>query len=253
MTDLVIERPKTLEEALLLIGDGVPLAGGSALTLQRTRLQRLIDLGALGWNEVHIDAGRLRIGSVARLQDLVQAAGVPQTLIEACRLEASWNIRNQATVGGAVMTADGRSPLLGVLLAMGGVAFLEPGGRELSIESLVDLRGAMVEPFLIREFTFDLPEPLIYEQVSRTRRDFPLVGVALAAWPDRMRAALCGFGPAPILFDSQQGAFEAADAEALGDMAEQAYRDAGDAFASADYRAHAAAVLVRRLVKEIAS
>jgi CO/xanthine dehydrogenase FAD-binding subunit len=99
---------------------------------------------------------------------------LPSVLREACRLEESFNLRNMATLGGTIMSADGRSPVVTVLLAMEAMTVIEPGNEVVSLEELLEQRNQAHNRHLITEIKLKRPEVLRYEQVSRTPTDRPL-------------------------------------------------------------------------------
>jgi hypothetical protein len=77
---------------------------------------------------------------------------------------------------------------------------------------------------------------LAYEYVARTPADWPLVCAGVAAWPSgRTRVALGGFGEAPWL------AMDGPTAHGAEFAAADAYSQAGDAWATAEYRREMAA------------
>ncbi len=248
MDPLEYHRPKTMEEALPLLRRGQPLAGGTDLVPRRLRLNSVVDLQALGLDEIQVTPSGLRIGATVRLQQLVEAGeGVPGALVEACRLEATLNLRNMATVGGTIMAADGRSPVATVLLALGAEVTLQPGEESVSLDSLLDRRGAGLHGRLITEVKVPPIEFAAYEQVARAPADRPLVSVCAARLRGRadIRLALGGFGPRPVALVAERS-----DPEEAAKAVSLAYAEAGDAWASAEYRSAVAAVLVRRVMEE---
>jgi CO/xanthine dehydrogenase FAD-binding subunit len=87
---------------------------------------------------------------------------------------------------------------------------------------------------------------LKYEYVARTPADLPIVCIAAAAWPSgRVRVAAGGYGNAPalVLDGPEAGGVELA--------ARDAYHDAGDQWASSDYRREMAAVLAKRCINSL--
>ena len=82
---------------------------------------------------------------------------------------------------------------------------------------------------------------LTYEYVARTPADLPIVCAAVAQWlSGRTRVALGGFGNAPLL------AMDGPEPEGAETAARDAFREAGDQWASAEYRSDIAAILVKR-------
>jgi probable selenate reductase FAD-binding subunit len=258
MCPLEYHRPKTLTEALELLDRGVPLAGGTELTPRRDEISAVIDLQELGLDYLESQSGGIAIGATVKLQTMIETDELlPSTLREACRSEASLNLRNMATLGGTIMSADGRSPVATVLLAMDAQVIIEPGSVAVSLEELLDQRDRDGFHGLITEIRLKLPEILRYEQVSRAPADRPLVCVAMARFASDgaekwYRVVLGGVGSSPILVrEAEASLSEGEDINIAADAAHRAYTSAGDTWASGEYRAHAAGVLVRRLAMEI--
>jgi CO/xanthine dehydrogenase FAD-binding subunit len=174
-------------------------------------------------------------------------------------LEAGWNLRNMATLGGTILSGDGRSPLLTVLLALGAEVTLEPGRESLSLEDLLANRDELAAGRLLTCVRFAIPENLGYEQVARSPADRPLVCASVShSGGDgpygEIRVALGGFGAQPIRVTEAESALQRRGGlGAAVKAAADAYAAAGDAWASAEYRSEVAGVLVRRLIAEVES
>jgi CO/xanthine dehydrogenase FAD-binding subunit len=250
-------RPKTIDEAIKLLAKGIPLAGGTQLTVKRYELDAVIDLQELDLAGLSEQEGVIIAGAMTRLQQLFSSEiDLPVALREACRHEAAWNIRNQATLGGALMGADGRSPLLTALAALDPEVKLAPGDEKLSFSELLDRRPMEVSTFIILALSFDRPVCSAYEFVARTPMDRPLVCVA-AARVNRggeavLQIGLGGYGERPYSWSLD---WDEANPDgmlaAVSSNAEKVYQAAGDAFASAEYRAEIAGILSRRVVSEV--
>jgi CO/xanthine dehydrogenase FAD-binding subunit len=152
-------------------------------------------------------------------------------------------------VGGVVAASDGRSALLAVLLALGSRVQTEPGGSEEDLDAFLDARFRDERPRLVIGVRIRRPVTAVYDQVARTPADRPLVCAVIGEWggasPGR-RVVLGGFGPRPVLVR------EVGDLEKVVGAAVRAYSDAGDEWASAEYRSAMAGVLVRRLAEGMA-
>ena len=248
MPNLKYLRPKTLDEALEQLASGVALGGGTTLTPRRFQLETVIDLQDLGLSDLEESGGKVTAGAACTLQQLVEAEGmVAPALADACRREATWNLRNMATIAGAVLACDGRSPLASAMLAVGAKAILIPGEETLALDDLLDRRPLDAE-ILVTAFTWKTKASLRYEQVARTPADRPIVAAAVGQ-PDgsAYRVVLAGYGARPIRVHRAEKALCAGDPAGAGKAASAAYANAGDAVASAGYRSHVAGVLVRRL------
>ena len=138
-------RPSTVEEALdLLARDDVvtaPLGGGTTLNgLPTTVPDEVVDLQLLGLNEITYQDSTLTVGAMARLAELVTHEMTPAAILGLAKREAPNTIRNAATVGGTVGTADSQSPLLArpwqlsVLMVQPSSIWPKCGRTELSLD-----------------------------------------------------------------------------------------------------------------------
>ena len=253
-------RPKTLAEAIELLDRGVPLAGGTALTPRRGEISAVIDLRELGLDNLEIQNCTILIGAGLTLQKMVDAVHIlPVALREVCIKESGWNIRNMATLGGAIMSGDGRSPLLTVLMALRAQAVIEPGGNTIPLDDLLQQREGAGFHHLITAIRLENPSALVYEQISRTSADLPIVCAAVAHFPEekagnKFQVALGGFGSRPVWVEEAECILEDdSDIDAAVEACRKVYMKAGDAWASAEYRSQTCGVLVRRLLMELIS
>jgi CO/xanthine dehydrogenase FAD-binding subunit len=149
-----------------------------------------------------------------------------------------------------VLSAHGRSPLATTLLALDAVldvARSGAAGEQIGLGEVLPLRGEKLRGRLVTRLLLPLNARLAYESVARTPADQPIVCAAAACWPSgRTRLALGGFGPAPVL------ALDGPEAQGAEDAARSAYSDAGDEWASAEYRREMAQVLTRRCLQQLA-
>jgi CO/xanthine dehydrogenase FAD-binding subunit len=247
-------RPKTLKEALALLGDGSPLGGGTTLAPERASLAAVLDLRDLALDTFASKGSTVTLGATLTLQGVVEQAGkLPDALIESIQHEVGWNLRNAATVAGTLVAADGRSPFLTTLLALEGVVSLEPGERKMALHEFLPARAGLDEPYLITSLEITLAERLAYAQVARTPMDRPMVCVSAARTAKgAIRLGAGGFGDYPLrLIEAEACVNDGQKMSGLKSAVEKAFQGAGDAFASGAYRAHAAAVLVERLVREV--
>ncbi|MFV1858892.1 MAG: xanthine dehydrogenase family protein subunit M [Anaerolineales bacterium] len=250
MTSLEYHRPQTLDEALELLERGVPLAGGTWLTPRLRGIGALVDLQDLGLDRIGATDAALVIGGTATLQGLVEnSALLPDDLVRAARLEAGWNIRNKATVAGTIVTGDGRSALLTVLLALDAELEVAPGDERVSLGEFLGRGADRTDGKLITAIHAANPSRLRYAQVARSPADRPLLCVAVGVdrAETRVLVALGGFGPHPQLLSRD----ETSDAQEAAQRAGAMYADASDQWASAEYRSSAAATLVARLLTEV--
>ncbi len=256
---LEYHRPQSVEQALNLLArpqpETRPLGGGSFLTQPSTIDFAVVDLQALGLDGLEMQGGSLKLGATLTLQNLleafddggslsapsVQTKGDLEGLRQAILHEAALNLRQAASVAGALMAADGRSPFAAAMLAADAQLTVLPGPQQLGLGDVLPVRADVLRARLISQVSLPANLVLRYAAVGRTPADRPIVCAAVACWPSgRTRLALGGFGSAPTL------AFDGGEAGGLESAASSAYADAGDAWASAEYRAAVAAVLARR-------
>ena len=252
---MIIEyhRPQTLEEALTLLARPQPLtlpvAGGSALNKPSQKEFAAVDLQALGLDKAQKRGSSLSLGATLSLQKLLDGAGgwhLPPALVRAIEHEATYNLRQVATVAGTLVAADGRSPFTTAMLALDAELVLQPGDEAICLGNLLPFRPDLLRGRLITEVKIPLNARLAYEYVARTPADLPIVCAALAAWPSgRARLALGGYNRAPVL------ALDGMEAGGLEAAARSAYSQAADQWASAEYRQEIAGVLALRCSQQV--
>lgn len=254
-------RPKTLDEALTLLtqGNRIPLGGGTLLSKPTPDPIEVVDLQAIGLDTVKKQGNNLEIGATVTLQQLLESEHCPAALKTAIKLEAPLNIRNSATVAGTLVASDGRSTFAAVLLALDSKLEIKAMDRSqlvemeteshspqanieaLSIGEFLPLRADRIKGKLITSIIIPTNVKLAFEYVSRTPSDKPIVCASVAQWNSgRTRLALGGYGKNPLL------AMDGTEAEGLDTAARNAYHEANDEWASAEYRMDVAATLAKR-------
>lgn len=252
---MIIEyhRPNTLEEALsLLARSGVktlPLGGGTRLNQPSQERFAVVDLQALGLNMLEQRGNTLALGAMLTLQALLENQGIAPALEVAIRQEASYNLRQAASLAGTLVSADGRSPFATALLALDAELELRSAAipsEWVSLGDLLPMRRERLSGRLVTSIMLSANARLAYESVARTPVDLPIVCAALAQWPSgRVRLALGGFGDAPVL------AFDGPEAGGLEVAARDVYNAANDEWASAEYRREVAATLAKRCLLSV--
>lgn len=245
-------RPKTLDEALTLLAqpNRTPLGGGTLLAQGKSDSVEAVDLQAVHLNTLKKSGNNFEIGATVTLQQLLESEDCPEVLKTALKLEAPLNLRNAATAAGTLVSCDGRSTFASVILAMD--AKLEQTRlhdskietRVLNIGDFLPMRN--LQGFLITSITIPLNIKLAFDYVSRTPSDKPIVCAALAQWNSgRTRLVVGGYGESPIL------AMDGTESEGLETAARNAFHEATDEWASAEYRKDVAATLVRRCLAKL--
>jgi len=144
---MIIEyhRPATLEAALKLLRrkqpETRPLGGGTLLSAPSTESVAVVDLQALKLNNTSLRGKSLHIGATATLQALLETEGIQPALAAATRHEASYNLRQAATVAGSLVGADGRSPFATAMLALDAQLTLQPKDEVIGYGELLALRA----------------------------------------------------------------------------------------------------------------
>ncbi len=239
------KRPRTLEEALDLLSqpDIRPLGGGTNLTQIKDESFIAVDLQALGLDKIRQVGEKLEIGAAATLSQLQEFPSLPPALAESVRLETTLNLRNMGTVAGTLVVCDGRSTFSTAMLALDARLFLQDthGAKILSLGDFLPLRLPQLQGKLITKIEIPLNCKFSFENLARTPSDKAIVCAALASWPSgRTRLALGGWGVSPLL------ALDGNEPGGVESAARNAYSEAGDEWASAEYRSEMAALLAKR-------
>jgi len=238
-------RPETLEEAISLLSQTTPktkpLGGGTVLNAPAAEDYAVVDLQGLGWNSIEQKGRDLFIGATVTLQSLLDTEGIQPALAEAIRLQATYNLRQTGTVAGGLVSADGRSPFLSVMLALDAALVWQPGDVEQPLGEFLPLRVGIWPGKLISAIRINTQVQLAFEYIARSPADKPVMIASAARWSSgRTRIVLGGYGKAPLTIldgEANDGVLEAA---------EVAYMTAGDEWATAEYRAEMAKVLAAR-------
>ena len=249
-------RPQTLDEALTLLTqpNTFPLGGGTLLSHPtpfdpaqgKPDSVSVVDLQRLGLDSLRAKGNDLEIGATCTLQSLLESEHCPAALKVAIKLEAPINIRNSATVAGTLVSSDGRSSFVTALLAMDAKITVVSGQPALSkVEGSSVISVGEFLPLrprgLITIITIPLNVKFAFEFVSKTPADKPIIAAALSQWNSgRTRLALGGYGKSPVL------AMDGTEADGIESAAKNAYHEANDEWASAEYRMDVAAVLAKR-------
>ncbi len=237
-------RPQSVQEAVQLLARQdvrlAPLAGGSQLVGQlETRAVKdvdgVVDLGHLGLNFITAEEDRLRLGATTPLADVMDHPVAGQLadglLRRTGRYEGPVNLRNMATLGGLVATAEPDSELYAALLALDAQVVWSDGTSQ-EVIPLKEWRLAGRGPGLIVEL--QIPVQALnggHARVARTPSDRCIVAAVAVVGPELERVALCGVASRPIL-----------GGEPL---------DPPDDFkGSAEYRSQMAQVLTERALQE---
>src|SRR5690606_15576385 len=144
-----------------------------------SRPAAVVDLQDLSLDAVQARGNFLELGATLTLQTLFlrgQAGEIPlaEDFLIALEREASYNLRQAATLAGTLVAADGRSPLATLMLALDAGVTLLPGEQQVPLGDLLPLRGEWLPKRLISKITIPTNVRLAYESVARTPADRPL-------------------------------------------------------------------------------
>ena len=236
-------RPGSLEEALSLLNRegtrSVLVAGGTSLNASRmAESVEIIDLQAIGCDQIRFDGTTLEIGATVRLTDLAAHQSVPKLVRDLTKREGPNTLRNVATVGGTIATGNAESELLAGLLVFDGLLTLAgPGGATESVpldELLADrskLAGCIIVAIHIQT-----DGSAAAARTGRTPADTSIVAAVGRRSTSGMRLSVTGMAETPILVEP----------EGVADL-----DPPGDFRGSPRYRRHLAGTLVRRVIDQL--
>ena len=241
-------RPDSLEEAIQLLQrkepKTLPLGGGSVLSHNEGQSIAVVDLQNLGLDKIAKSEGKIEIGANATLTEIENSFPDP-VISEVIRLQAGKNKRNTGTIAGLIHAADGRSPLLTLLLAMDPQLVWQPGNVSISLAEWLPQRGEWHDAVLLTKII--VPEVKIaFDYVSRTPKDLPIIAAAAACWSSgQLQIAIGGFGADPVL------AFKGDCKDNIIQAVDRVLISSDDEWATASYRREAGGKLIARLVAKL--
>jgi CO/xanthine dehydrogenase FAD-binding subunit len=286
-------RPGTVDEAVSLLTRKMPktvaLGGGTWLNGEGAlgnlkHVEAVVDVAALGLNRIEVDTDptsgepkTLRIGAAITHQTLVEheltsanGTGALRVLGLAAECMSGLNIRNRATIAGAVCTADESSPLVTALLALDAAVIMhgQKNGKteekSVSISGLLSYRNQILgEGYLITEIQLPYPSATqrgAFEKVARTPNDYPIVCVTAVghvangtAW--NIHVAVGGINAFPLRLNELRFALERKTVAAVLDTelnnALANIHPQSDFRGSGEYRIEMARILIGRAIARI--
>jgi CO/xanthine dehydrogenase FAD-binding subunit len=252
---MIIEyhRPKEIPEALKLLARRQPvtyaMGGGTVLNRRIDEQFAVVDLQEIGLGSIKITGNQAQIGATSKLQQILDFIGFPEDLYNAIKHEDTYNLLQMKTLAGSLVAASGRSPLATVLLAMDASLEILAEGEHPKRVKLGDwypLRVQRNPGQLISMIIVPTNVKIAYEYIARTAADQPIVCAATVQWNSgRTRLALGGWNGAPLL------AMDGPEAAGIETAAKNAYSQADDEWASAEYRQEMAGILALRGLQRI--
>lgn len=201
-------RPSSLGDALALLNrpdvSTAPIGGGTVLNgLPDAIPNEVVDLQALGLEEISRDGAVLRFGATANLQDVVDHEWTPPVLRDLARGEAPNTLRNAATVGGTVAAADPESRFLAGLLAFGATTTIasNDGERDVAVADVLADRSILAGSIIVAVSVAVDVTAAASAGTARTPADTPIVLVAGCVRNGEVTLAATGVGGTPTIID----------------------------------------------------
>jgi carbon-monoxide dehydrogenase medium subunit len=269
--------PTRVEDALALLAehglDAKVLAGGQslvpAMNFRLGRFAVLVDLNKIAeLAYIRDDGARVRFGAMTRQRDVELSPIVRDKvplLLQATHRVSHLPIRTRGTVGGSCAHADPASEYPAVMLALDAVFTIRGSAGTRRVAAAEFFHGffeTAVEPGEIL-VEIDVPAALpgqrfAFDEVSRRKGDFAIVGIAsaLTVRDGRIvtaRLTGCGIGAGPVRLADAERVLEGRVAEPalIREAAAAAARGVDpqdDLHATADYRRRLVMTLVERVV-----
>ena len=262
MYDFDFVRPTSIDEAVKALGeeDAQALAGGQTLipTLkQRLAMpSRLVSLHGIaelkgiekGSDAVTIGAGTVHgeissemKGTFAGLSILAGKIGDPA-------------VRNRGTIGGSLANNDPAACYPAAVMATG--ATIVTNTREIAADDYFQgmFTTALEEGELIVKVRFPLPQASNYQKFEQPASRFPLVGVFVAKFADRVGVGVTGASDGGVFrwTEAEEALGSDFSAGALDGLTVPADDMIEDLHGSPEYRAHLVGVMTKRAVQAAA-
>jgi CO/xanthine dehydrogenase FAD-binding subunit len=274
---LTVSQPRTLDDALAARAanpDAVVVAGGTGVLVEINRgvePTALIDLSRVaGLREAKMLGDVVALGAGVTYSDVLEhhAETLPG-LAAAARTVASRQIRNRATLVGALVLADPSGDALAALGAAGAKVEIRGtrGRRTVPVDSFIvapgicDLRSDELVTALLVPVA---DGPTAYAKAgARNAMARAVCGVAVALHPGRRTGSACvvGAGPSAVRPDVAEALVHASwdaledppTAQRFGALVAAAVDPIPDARGSVEHRRHIAGVLAARALRRAAA
>jgi len=274
--------PRTLEEALRILGDAGPdgrvLAGGQSLmpmlNLRILSPEVIVDINRIeALNRLDVGADSLTVGALVRHADLLRNPQVREgwpLLAEATTQVAHPAIRNRGTVCGSVSHNDPSAEHPSVLVTLDGTVVIAGGAgrRELPAEQFfTGMLATALEPGeMVVELRYPRPPAgtgAAFVEFARRLGDFAIAGAAAMLTMrdgvcEKARLTIVGMGEGPFRARAAEDALtgrrlgakkqQEAFAEAIAKVV-AAVDPTDDVHASSAYRRHLAGVMAARALE----
>lgn len=264
MRDFAYHRATSLDDATQAFaasGDAAYIAGGhTLLPAMKSRLRMpdtLVDLGGIaGLSGVTRDGSggddRLWIGALTThatvADDATVAAAIPG-LAALARLIGDPQVRARGTIGGVVANNDPAADYPAALLALDALIETSSGSHHADDFFQGMFTTALGDGEIVTRIGFRVPQASAYAKLRNPASRYAIVGVYVARYADGVRVGVTGAGPGAFRWTEAEAALSANfTAEAIKGLALDAGDLNTDIHASAEYRAHLAAVKLAQAV-----
>ena len=187
------QRPENLEEALSLLSldNHVPLAGGTLLNANEDMEPlHLVDLQSLALKGIDNSNGKLKIGAMTTLHEIMKNSDCPDSIRLSSRSELPSTLRTLATIGGTIASGDSDSQLIASLLVHDAEVTILKSDGELSVPLQEVLsKPELMDSGIILSIDIATDGESRLEATGRTPADTPIVAVAtrqcsdVIGWP----------------------------------------------------------------------
>lgn len=274
--------PRSVDEAVGLLKEdsgAMILAGGQslipAMNMRLASPSRLIDIQNIpGLSHITVGNGKIAVGAMARHREVELHDGVAAAnpvLRVALGHVAHIPIRNRGTVVGSLCHADAAAEMPMILVLTGGSVLVagSDGRREIAAEDFFQfhMTTSRQPDEMVVEAHFPALPPgagFAFEEFTRRHGDYAIAAAGCilthngAGAVATVALAACGVSSKPLRLPAAEqilagSRLTAADIKAAGDAACAAVTTPGDMHATAGYRKHLFATLVRRAVERAAA
>lgn len=233
------------------------LGGMLWLKMSSRTFQTVVDLSALGLDQIEETEDEFSIGAMVTLRQLEKHEGLNRISDNAARESVKSIVgvqfRNLATVGGSIFGRFGFSDVLTFFLALDTYVELYHGG-------IIPLEQFAKQPYdrdiLIRLIVKKTKTDCVYLSHRNTKTDFPVVTCAVSSLDGRGYAVI-GARPgrasrAELPNEWQEMIIQEEDRKKLAEQIAAQMTFGSNMRASAKYREHLAKVLLKRGFKQLA-
>jgi carbon-monoxide dehydrogenase medium subunit len=261
MHEFDYHQPRRVEEAAELLsakGDAKVLAGGmSLLPALKLRLARYSDLisldGVEGLRGIDRIDDTVAIGAMTRHHEVAYSAEVRQAVPALAALAGGIGdpmVRNRGTIGGSIANADPAADYPCAVLGLGATVVTDRRGIAADDFFTGLFETALAPGEIVTQVRFPIPQVAAYGKLPNPASRFALVGVFVARFADRVRVAVTGAGPCVFRLERAEHMLaKQFSSSALDRFKIEPKGLNSDIHATAEYRAHAVGVILKRAVE----